>query len=141
MTNMVVRGSYINSTNMTDDYTVLTDWSGTDEKSHREIAEELLPKLREEMPEEEYRLNFGSDLRRAVTDSIAQDLGANLKTMDWHEHGFEEPEDILNAKDVSKAIAREAEQYFEDDQTGKPSAVFRVIIKYAEEYNVDVGHQ
>lgn len=40
---------------MPNDYTVLNDWAGSGESSHQEIAEQLLPRLKEEMPEERMR--------------------------------------------------------------------------------------
>jgi len=116
-----------------DEYTVFNDWSRGNEKSHREIAETLLPKLKEELSEETYRVDFLSDLREAVLQSILRDLEANLEHEDWYGMGFEDPEDFLDAEAVSESIASQAEWYFEDDQTGKSWEVLSVILKYAED--------
>lgn len=116
-----------------DEYTVLSDWSQGDEQSHREIAETLLPKLKEELPEERYEVDFLADLKKAVLRSILRDLESNLEYEDWHGMGFEEPEDFLDADEVSEAIASQAKWYFEDDQTGKSWEVLQVILEYAEE--------
>ncbi|EMA54215.1 hypothetical protein C450_06757, partial [Halococcus salifodinae DSM 8989] len=70
---------------------------------HREAAETLLPQLQEEMTEEE-RIDFTLDLQSAVIDTITRDLSANLSGEDWHGMGFEEPEDFLDAGQVSSAI-------------------------------------
>lgn len=116
--------------------TVLNDWSHGDEPSHREAAETLLPRLREEMPEEQYRVDFMWDLQSAVVDSITRDLSANLLGEDWRAMGFEQPTDVLDAGEVSSAIGNQAEWYFKDDQTGKSMDVIRVIFEYAEEYGL-----
>jgi len=121
---------------MKNDYTVLNDWAGSGEASHQEIAEQLLPKLKEEMPEERYEVDFTTDLQRAVIDAITRDLSANLAGEDWLGMGFEDPEDFLDAEAVSGAIAEQAEWYFEDDQTGKSWDVLQVIFEYAEEYDL-----
>lgn len=104
---------------MTNDYTVLNDWAGSGESSHQEIAEQLLPRLKEEMPEERYEVDFTADLQRAVIDAITQDLSANLAGEDWIGMGFDDLEDFLDAEAVSDAIGEQAKWYFEDDQTGK----------------------
>lgn len=117
---------------MTNDYTVLNDWAGSGESSHQEIAEQLLPRLKEEMPEERYEVDFTSDLQRAVIDAITRDLSANLASEDWLGMGFEDSEDFLDAEAVSDAIGEQAEWYFEDDQTGKSWDILRVIFEYAE---------
>ena len=121
---------------MTDDYTVLNDWAGSGESSHQEIAEQLLPKLKEEMPEERYEVDFTADLQRAVIDAITRDLSANLVGEDWIGMGFDDPEDFLDAEAVSSAIGEQAEWYFEDDQTGKSWEILQVIFEYAEEYDL-----
>jgi len=121
---------------MTTDYTVLNDWAGSGESSHQEIAEQLLPKLNEVMPEERYEVDFTADLQRAVIDAITRDLSANLAGEDWIGMGFEEPADFLDAEAVSDAIGELAEWYFEDDQTGKSWDVLQVIFEYAEEYDL-----
>lgn len=125
---------------MSDDYTVLSDWAASGEVSHREIAEQLLPQLREEMPAEEYEVDLMADLRGAVLDAILRDLSANLQMDDWHGMGFEQPEDFLDAEAVSEAIAEQARWYFEDDQTGKSWEVLQVILEYAEEHDL-VGEE
>jgi len=118
------------------DYTVLNDWSPDGEKSHREVAEELLPKLKEEMPEEQYEVDFRSDLKKAVLQTILRDLDANLEFEDWYGMGFEEPDRFLDADAVSEAIAEQSKWYFEDDQTGKSWDILQVILDYAEEYDL-----
>lgn len=121
---------------MTYEYTVLDDWSTGSEMSHREMAEELLPKLREEMSEEEYQIEFTADVRKAVLDSILRDLSSNLKADDWYGRGFQYPEDYLNAEAVGDAIGDTARRYFENDQIGKSWDVTKVILEYAEEYDL-----
>jgi hypothetical protein len=121
---------------MTNDYTVLNDWAGSGESSHQEIAEQLLPKLKEEMPEERYEVEFMTDLQRAVIDAITRDLSANLAGEDWIGMGFDNPKDFLDAEAVSAAIGEQAEWYFEDDQTGKSWDILQVILEYAEEYDL-----
>lgn len=113
-----------------DELTVLSDWSRDNEPTHREAAETLLPQLQEEMTEEE-RIDFTLDLQSAVIDTITRDLSANLSGEDWHGMGFEEPEDFLDAGQVSSAIGDRAEWYFKDDQTGKSMEVMQVIFEYA----------
>lgn len=117
-------------------YTVLSDWAEGGEMSHREIAEQLLPKLKEEMSEEEYQVDFTADLQGAVLEAILRDLSANLRGEDWYAMGFEEPEDFLDAEAVSEVIGEQAQWYFEDDQTGKSWEVLQVIFEYAEEYDL-----
>ena len=119
-----------------DEWTVLDDWSSGGEPSHREIAQNLLPKLKEEMPEQEYQTDFYIDLQKAVLDSLTRELDANLTGADWHGKGFEEPENFLDAGAISSGVADEIKWYFEDDQTGKSWDVLRVIFEYAEEYDL-----
>lgn len=114
---------------MTNDYTVLS-------KPHREIAEQLLPALREEMTEEEFRVDLQADLRGAVIDAITRDLAANLDMEDWHGMGFEEPADFLDADAIADAIADQTRWYFKDDQIGKSWDVLSVILEHAEEHGL-----
>lgn len=121
---------------MKDEFTVLNGSSSGGESSHQEIAKKLLPKLKEEMPEERYQVDFASDLESAVLDAITRDLQANLAMEDWYGMGFEKPEDFLDAEDVSDAIGHISERYFKEDQIGKSSDVLQVILEYAEEYDL-----
>lgn len=116
--------------------TVLDDWSADGEMSHREIAQQLLPRLEEKMPEQEYYVDFQVDLQRAVLDSLTRELDANLTGADWGGKGFEEPADFLDAGAVARGVADEIEWYFEDDQTGKSWGVMQVIFEYAEKYDL-----
>lgn len=88
------------------------------------------------MPEERYEVDFRSDLRGAVLQSILRDLDANLESEDWYGMGFEEAESFLDADAVSDAIAEQSKWYFKDDQTGKSWDVLQVIFDYAEEYDL-----
>ena len=124
-----------------DGLTVLNDWTHDNEPSHQEIAAELLPRLREEMPEDEFRADYMWDLQSAVIGSITRDLSANLKSEDWLGMGFEEPTDFLDAGQVASAIGNQAEWYFKDDQTGKSNEIMQVIFEYAEEYELVERHQ
>jgi hypothetical protein len=121
---------------MNSEYTVLNDHSNDSEKSHREIAEMLIKQLREEMPEDEFRVQFHSDLQGAVIDAITRDLSSNLAYEDWYGAGFQEPEDFLVAEDVSEQIAQKAEHAFKNDQIGKSWDILVVILEYAEEYGL-----
>lgn len=120
----------------TDDLTVLNNWSNSGEMSHREIAQDLLPKLKEEMPEREYEVDFTLDVQKAVIEAITQDLATNLAHEDWVGMGFEEPEDFLDAEEVSEIIGKQAEHYFKEDQIGKSWDVLQVVFEYAEEYGL-----
>lgn len=121
---------------MSYEYTVLDDRSSGDELSHREIVEDLLPKLREEMSEDEYQFGLAVEVRAAVINSITLELSNNLSSEDWHGMGFQYPEDFLNAEAVADTIGDRAQHYFENDQTGKSWDVARVILEYAEEYDL-----
>lgn len=119
-----------------DAWTVLNDSAFSDEPSHREMAEHILPRLKEEMPEQAYYSEFTIDLQHAIIESITQDLSANLKSEDWHSMGFEDPTDFLDAGSLSSTIGNQAQWYFEDDQTGKSHQVLQVILDYAKEYEI-----
>lgn len=85
---------------------------------------------------EEERIDFRWDLQSAVIDTITRDLSANLSGEDWHGMGFKEPEDFLDAGQVSSTIGDRAEWYFKDDQTGKSMEVMQVIFEYAEKHGL-----
>jgi len=121
---------------MSSEYTVLNEHSHDGEQSHRETAEVLIKHLKEEMPEEEFQVEFCSDLQSAVIDAIMRDLSTNLAHQDWHGAGFQEPEDFLVAEDVSDQIAEEAEHAFKHDQIGKSWDILLVILEWAEEYGL-----
>lgn len=121
---------------MTDDYTVLMDYASEGNKSHREIVEELLPQLKEAMPEEEYEIDFYSDVKSAVLDSLMLDLSTNIGAADWFGRGFTEPEDFLDAEAVADGVSQEIAWCYEMDQTGKSYEVLKVVLEYAEEYDV-----
>lgn len=121
---------------MANKYNVLSDFANEGERSHQEVAEELLPKLEEKMPEEDYEVDFYLELRRAVLDGILRDLSNNAKNADWGGRGFENPEDFLDAEAVSEGLAEEAKWYFREDQTGKSMEILRVILEYADEYDI-----
>ncbi len=121
---------------MTDGYTVLNDRTTGNGASHREMAEQLLPRLREEMTEEQYQVDFCADLQRAVIDAITRDLAANLASEDWYGMGFEQPEDFLDADEIADVIAEQTRWYFQDDQIGKSWDILRVILEHAEEHDL-----
>ena len=97
----------------------------------REAADELLPQLKEEMDWEDHG-ELTTEVRDAVLDGILRELQANIKMEDWYGMGFEDPEDFLDAEEVSQAIAQIAQRYFEDDQIGKSHDIFQVIVEAAE---------
>lgn len=121
---------------MSSEFTVLNDYSHDGEQSHRETAEVLIKHLREEMPEEEFQVEFRSDLQSAVIDAIMRDLSSNLAHQDWYACDFQEPEDFLVAEEVSEQIGKEAEHAFKHDQIGKSWDILAVILEYAEEYGL-----
>ena len=117
---------------MTNNLTVL-------DTDHAMVAEKLLSKLKDEMSEEDYMIELQNDVQRVVQKSICDQLSVNAPTDDlWWQMGFRSPEDFLNAKDVSEGFEELISTYIEEDQPGYSFEILKVIMDYAEEYDVQV---